>query len=651
MLKFLRKYQMYVLAVGGVLLMIVFVAPQAVQQFGPNPMMRAVGTLDGKEITALELQRAQAELYAMERFIPGTIGQLGIEQNDDVHWLLITRAAERAGLVGGKGEAEEMLLLFASDAANRSGAQPGTPEYETAYANALANLATARQSLAGGMRIQGDRAGDNPLDRFDMALAKALGAQRLLGAYYSAPKLSEARMLRAGRDLNDRAIADILYVPAEAATIEWTPTNEILEAHLEKYRDVRPGEAEDGTPFGYVLPQRVRLRWMMVERDLIRTAVNVDPVEVRKRWQLDQETYGDDFAAARTTVANEIREEETDRILNDIDRLVRSEILAATRRLESEGNYKVLPPEWEEIRPGFGDIASKIVTLVSEQTGVSIRPPGAGVTPDWTTLSELGQLPLVGRASATIGSRRFGLPALVSQLREFGVETPLALIQVGIPVAEPSLTDATGNRFYFVVEDFRPESGPESLAEVRGRVLEDARRLAGYEAIKQRLPEMLNSALSEDLQPVADAINAASPETTNARDRARVVGRVQIRRSFTLGPAELAAPAIRDAVLGRAKEIDPRLRGDDIPASDRYVPIEIPSQLGVAIAEITEVTPLTREDVARLTPSIVSRAVSDAFAAVLPANDNGALSKDALMKRMNWVPAESERSEDDAPMS
>ena len=46
MFKLLRKYDKWILAVGGSLLMVVFLLPQALQQFGANPRKSAIANTD-----------------------------------------------------------------------------------------------------------------------------------------------------------------------------------------------------------------------------------------------------------------------------------------------------------------------------------------------------------------------------------------------------------------------------------------------------------------------------------------------------------------------------------------------------------------------------------------------------------------------------
>ncbi|MEL7472832.1 MAG: hypothetical protein AAGK04_05885 [Planctomycetota bacterium] len=655
MLKFLRKYQTWLLAVGGCLLMIVFVAPQAVQQFGPNPLKRQAGTLDGREIKVIDLELAQRELAVLNRLMPGIMMGLGVEDRDSVHWLLLTEAADRAGLVGGAGAWNELAPQLIADVIARDGVQPGTPEYDTAYPNAVAIVENLRLQFAADMRIAGDRS--DPVAKFDMAVAKALGAQRLAASLYSAPRLSEARVIRAGRDMNDRTNATIMFASADIIDLGWNPTDDVLRAHLDRYRDVRPGEAEDGTPYGYLLPPRVKLRWLMLERTLIRDAIEIDPVEVRKRWQLDQETYGEDFAAAREQIENEIRNQEADRILVEADRLVRTEVLAATRRLEKDSDdYFVLPDDWSTSGPRFDEIAGKLETLLAEQTGTEIRRPGVGALIEWTTFQELGDVPLIGRAAARVGNRRYPVAALAAQAKELELtDTPIAKVQIGVPVVEPTMRDNQGNQYYFVLTDAREESEPASFEEIRGQLAEDARTLARYEALRDRLDTLLTQARASGIRSVADELNAGAPEPTGPGEtkvEAEVVGAVQVRRSFVMGPSNIADPLIRDAVMDRSAGIDPTLTGEDIPESERFVSVEVPNRTGIAIAEIERITPMTREFFQSSTGNVLARSISNEFVDVISAREESPFSKEALAERLRWQPSEAaddfEASDDEA---
>lgn len=130
MLKFLRKYQKWMLVVFCVGLMIAFLAPQAVQQFTPDPAQRPLATLYGdQELSRDELTRAATDLKNMKllRFDPirwpglSLLPDTGRDEDDALHWLLIQRAAEHNNLSASNSEAfnlaADILTMYRGSAA------------------------------------------------------------------------------------------------------------------------------------------------------------------------------------------------------------------------------------------------------------------------------------------------------------------------------------------------------------------------------------------------------------------------------------------------------------------------------------------------------------------------------------------------------
>ncbi|MCH8165123.1 MAG: hypothetical protein IH889_05900, partial [Planctomycetes bacterium] len=100
MFKFLRKYNKYILAVGGTLLMITFLIPVAFQSLLPVAgQQRATWAQVGQDkVTAADLAQIQQELQLLQ-VLPPLRGVGTIDQPE--HWYLLVREAESAGLIGG----------------------------------------------------------------------------------------------------------------------------------------------------------------------------------------------------------------------------------------------------------------------------------------------------------------------------------------------------------------------------------------------------------------------------------------------------------------------------------------------------------------------------------------------------------------------
>ena len=116
MLKFLRKYQKWMLVVFCGALMVAFLIPQAVSQFAPNPAKQVLATTyDGQTITRAEMQRTSADVQLLRQLrfesIPALsiIPQTGSERDDALAWILIQRAAKHNGLGASRQEAFNLI--------------------------------------------------------------------------------------------------------------------------------------------------------------------------------------------------------------------------------------------------------------------------------------------------------------------------------------------------------------------------------------------------------------------------------------------------------------------------------------------------------------------------------------------------------------
>ncbi|MEM6259702.1 MAG: hypothetical protein AAGI37_15590 [Planctomycetota bacterium] len=120
MLKFLRKYQKWMLVIFCGALMVAFLIPQAVSQFAPNPAKTVVATTyDGEPIIRSEIQRVSADVQLLQRlrieppelagFGLSLIPRTGSERDDALAWIMIQRAAERNGLGASQQEAFNLI--------------------------------------------------------------------------------------------------------------------------------------------------------------------------------------------------------------------------------------------------------------------------------------------------------------------------------------------------------------------------------------------------------------------------------------------------------------------------------------------------------------------------------------------------------------
>ncbi|MFB3139019.1 MAG: hypothetical protein ACE10B_07350, partial [Phycisphaerales bacterium] len=118
MFKFLRKYNKYILAVGGTLLMITFLIPVAFESLLPVAGQRRaawaqVGPDSQEKVTVADLAQIQQELQVLQA-LPPLRGVGTIDQPE--HWYLLVREAESAGLIGGTSSAAGIGQQIAQNA-------------------------------------------------------------------------------------------------------------------------------------------------------------------------------------------------------------------------------------------------------------------------------------------------------------------------------------------------------------------------------------------------------------------------------------------------------------------------------------------------------------------------------------------------------
>ena len=199
MFKFLRKYDKWILAVGGTLLMITFLVPQAIQGLSQySAQTGATWATVGAPPTKISV--GDAELLRRQTRLVDSLGagnmlnQLGVG-SDPAHWFLLRREAEAAGLIGGPSSG----YAFAEQMAANSG------EGVTAEM-VIANL--ARQ------------AGMNPNDAI-ATLADVQGVARLMSIVSSAGRFSDTRLRGAAARKSLGISGDVVVIDArDDQTIE-----------------------------------------------------------------------------------------------------------------------------------------------------------------------------------------------------------------------------------------------------------------------------------------------------------------------------------------------------------------------------------------------------------------------------------------------
>ncbi len=667
MLKFLRKYNLIIMVIGGSLLMVVFLLQPILTRLSPDPGKRKAATIGSTVITRAELADASRDVNILERFLPFLIFNLRLE-NDSDHYLLLLHEAEQSGFVGEAGDGASWLPELAAEQARIQAArtlrQQGIPDqYLDQFLNSpaqiqqialqaveiLPQLNNHRINTAGGYGV--------PVERLDQALANARGITRLRAEYNTAIRLSDRQAIsEASKDMNS-AVADIITLGADLYKDDIPePTEAQLQAHFDEFAAEIPGSGDMG--FGYRQPPSIKLAWLTLDPAPIGAALELDPVEVRKRYAQDRDRYPGEFADEKLAIETEMRRAQVENLMVEADQIIRREVLASTRRLpKDDEGYAVLPDDWGQLRPRWSIIAAAVAEQLEESAGVQIpRPEVQSLSADWLSASEISQIMPIGRAGIRMGAQTvpvYNLPAIVRE-NKTGVESPLK-VQVGIPMIETPGFEPGGRRFYFTILDARPESPPDSLDDVREQVLADVREKLAYERLLAEQDRLVELAQTDGLVAIEAhfATNTGEPKLDDEGNEIplgenfgpKVDHMVQLRRSDIrslvrprLIDGRLQQADVREAIIEAAAErLDPTAPIGSSPQAESIVAASDPSARLLVIARLKAFRPMTVEDFRPRSASLARTVSMNLLVAAIEEDDINPFSYAAIRERLNYV--------------
>ncbi len=604
MTKVLRKYNKWLLAIFGSLLLVTWLVSGTAGQFQADPGKRVMATVGpkGEKILASDSDKAEREYKALTEMARGSVkapppAGLGIENG--THWLLLSREAEAAGLVGEAGDGVDFLgdlakvetqLRMFSDPQLRQFAQQN-PQFVAQQAASMAEaLKKNKDSFAG-------QAGLRPRE-FEVALAKLRGVYRLIQAYGHGARMSDVQLTREARELVTQVSMDCVIVPADnvVASIP-EPTAEQLNSLFEKYKGVRPGEGEYG--FGYMRPKRVKLEWMTISKAAVSDAVKLDAVEVNKYWQQNKADFKGEFAAVRADVEKKLKEARVADVLAEADRAYKARIKSATRKLPLDGGVRKLPADWESQRPKMETLAQELVAAVEQATKVKMPLPTVEVrASEYIPLNDMKTAGQLAFMQYDLGGKRGPFSALLELTREINPAGDVGL-QVGVPF-DFAITDfGLNDRVYFTVLDAKGESPAENLDEVRAAVVKDAKKLAAFEKLKSDAGTVQLLAVTDGLEavtkmfatPVAAGLPAdAKPEPLPLHKRV-IISKTRSPEQFP----ELDDQSLRDAVMSQVHALGADTKISTENAAIRTLAVPLPKTQSLAVMQITGHRPLSIE--------------------------------------------------------
>lgn len=544
MLRVLRKHNRLLLAVFGSGIMIVFLLGNAdvvgyFSGLGGNASWVAKFD-DGRIITRQDLTIVQRELQVLESLGVRPLPVVGDIIREPDLFIQLSHEADTAGMISGPGA----VLIN-----------------ETVMENLEA------------------RTGYSPFV-IRQALASYQGIDRYLQHVIRAGILSDRRTMREGRRQFESADARLAIITANAKDATSDPTDAQLQAQFDAWKDVPPGEGDHG--FGYRLPDRVSAEWLVIPESAIeagvRAAIRNDDTDMRMFWRRNEggrfPEIGDSTEVPKVVIEAFV-DEETTRRQRDLERKAADLLRAPRRGFESRDGVVVLPDNWADQRLALAELRTALIEQFNMPDG---SLPAVGNTGDaLVPATEVAD----NAAFRFAGTDRFGptpdgsgprwaMTDLLGGIHEFG--------ESGVPLQQgvvmPVLSTPTGDRIFLRVTDTAANRAPKDLAEVQQQVDEDVRRLARYNDITARAPEIQALAAAGGLQAVVDTWGLEPPQSTN------------IRRGATNTVSGLGEDAgVTNAIIDRSIALgaDPLA---DAPEADRIVVTPSDRHLALVVARL-----------------------------------------------------------------
>jgi hypothetical protein len=632
MLKFIRKYQLIMLAIGGSLLMVVFLVGPVIQQIGPTLANKSVATLaNGHEITVMDRSQAVGEIQLISQVFPfmfgnteeGSRGLINLEDNLD-HWLLLTYEADQAGLIGEFEDGrtwidQELAQIYAYTEkqyalyqqipympfVNQQMSQPSVQQEIAERAIEVRSVLPARVH-----QVALSRGVDDSV--IYKMLAKARGVLRMIGRHDRSIRQSDRDIIKAVREVFDSAITDYAYIPASVLINEdEMPSDEKLAAQFEAFKDTVPGEGDLG--YGYTLPARVKLGWITIDHDSVAASIEPDRIEMHKRWAENRDRFVGDYADERDKVREEIINEEVADLMIEADRIIAGRLRAVLRDVPKNGAYYEIPHNWGAVTMEI--LSQAVVDDIKDQRGIDFPMPAITYRVEkWFTEAELQELAGIGGSYWQIGPDRIAVPSIPTLARELG-GSPRIAIQVRVPVVDPYAKDDQGNHYYVVLFNTREQSPPDSWDEIKDQLVKDVREYEAYQTLTGQLEGLKALAMDEGgFEEIAARFNppdqSESEEVIDANaerispSQWATITRNTISRLDPSKTVDTRAnlPPFREAVMDLAESLDPMADFGSLPRSSTVLTLKLPAQKAVAVANILAYRPATKDRRYSLSP-------------------------------------------------
>lgn len=626
MFKFLRRYNKWILAVGGVLLMITFLIPQAITSLSQSAGQSgaSVAKVDhDQNVSAREWAQVQSEVQLMERLGVRFRG-LGPVQRP-AHWYLLVREADQAGLVGKVTLTDDELNMFGRATQQRD------PE-------------AIRE-----------------------AFSRINGVNMLINLFENSATYSDRRLQAFAERMMHMTGAEMVVIEADPKRSDLQPSDEELQKQLDTYADTIAGEGDMG--FGYKLPDRAKIEWISVPvesvRELVRRSEAFSGVAQRVHWRKHAPKSGetpdpakpnarnfppvDDSGVVPEVVRNDLLNDLSTQKLDEIAKFATSQIQRNRMGVPDRDGFAVLPADWDSLKINFQQLAGDI----QKQFGIEL-PAYVAPGSQWLSFEDVNALPGLGSAVTDKFGRPATLGALFKAAKEFG-GTGSPPVQENI--AGPPMKGEDGSLYLFRIIDTDGTRKPNSLDEVRDKVVKDLKRLADFRRLEAAAIEIEREAQKDGLLKVALDNDTVVQRKSNVALCSPHFALNQAMNGQPVQALVYPLPVLgsdrptTEAIIDRALALPKDQPLTNLPAEQTTFVIPSKDKLSLVVVRLTDQNPLTKELFTQLVQAggVQSLMISEAMPGYGEVTKPGqaptdpihtAFGLEALKKRHNFVERE-----------
>ncbi|WP_432797502.1 hypothetical protein [Poriferisphaera sp. WC338] len=621
MFKFFRKYNKYILAIGGSILMVSFLIGTQLQSCVSGGGNYPIGKLaDGTEVLITDRNHAANQLYVLENQFPilGLMSESLLQQGEDqdraLVWYLIQEDAKRLGISASEAEAVEVLGAIGADedvirqAGNRVGSRAAVIDAVKSWIIAEAYsevvLGKSHTSLFERMAI---------FQQIVEQYMQMPGISRELlvayaGAVSSDPyRVSKPLIAHYLQDENARVGGKAFLVPSKLYLDDVSePSDAALAELFEKYKNDLPGQ---GKPFGfgYKIPDRVKLEYVEIPLESAMKQVKVSEADAYAFYQKNPDAFkvteeqakedpklkvGETrlYAEVRSDILEGLKFQKANELCHQIAKNMQAAMNKPLSALPREKSYVVFNDQFEQ-KP-----LREAADEMKAQFGVTLQV--YNFRDRWTNVDQLQTLPGIGM-SFVAGRQGASFPLYVTSSKTLNADfekNPLSTMYLQVGTTSAPMQGYSGSMYVFRLTAAEAAHAPAGPGAVREQLVKDAREEAAYKKLIADKDKWITLAKQNGL-------DAAAKEADVSVTDLGLVPRVMFRQGIDASNVPMVpgfgeSEPLIEALYAVAKTTGKSGDLSEMAAADRTGEAPVQQKRGLAVFRVDEFTLMTETEYA-----------------------------------------------------